>query len=338
VLLWTRRPFARGSEARVTVEVSEDEAFTRLVASAHARVLAASDWTCRVLVGNLEPRQVYWYRFIDAEGNSSQVGRTQTAPADDDARAVRFAFVSCQDINSGAPHASRRMIVEDERAPEADRLGFVLHLGDFVYEAVRYPTDNPQRLWGRRLRDVVRYARGEKITTSSGALHIPTTVEDYRAVYQAYLHDPDVQDARARWPFVSIWDNHEFSAPVGSRCRCSMASTRPRKAAKSPPTRRGSKYQPARIARAGGPSLERFDPPRVRDAPIEQFDAHGLGDEPNNRAAVASLTVYRALRWGGHVDLIITDQWSYRSEDPLGRPEAKAFRSDDFPRLFPQET
>jgi alkaline phosphatase D len=36
-------------------------------------------------------------------------------------------------------------------------------------------------------------------------------VDDYRAVYRAYLHDPDLQDARARWPFVCMWDNHEYS-------------------------------------------------------------------------------------------------------------------------------
>ena len=29
--------------------------------------------------------------------------------------------------------------------------------------------------------------------------------------YRAYLGDPDLQDARARWPFVNMWDNHEFS-------------------------------------------------------------------------------------------------------------------------------
>ena len=30
-------------------------------------------------------------------------------------------------------------------------------------------------------------------------------------MYRAYLTDPDLQDARARWPFVPVWDNHEFS-------------------------------------------------------------------------------------------------------------------------------
>jgi alkaline phosphatase D len=40
-------------------------------------------------------------------------------------------------------------------------------------------------------------------------------------------------------------------------------------------------------------------------------------DEPNNVAAVGSLTIYRSLRWGKHVDLVITDQRSYRSDHAI---------------------
>ena len=40
---------------------------------------------------------------------------------------------------------------------------------------------------------------------------VPDSLEDYRVAYHAYLQDPDLQDARARWPFVAMWDNHEFS-------------------------------------------------------------------------------------------------------------------------------
>lgn len=337
VLLWTRRPFPSGSAVRLAVEVAEDEGFARIVAHASVRAVAESDWTCRILVGNLTSRRVYWYRFIDPDGNSSRIGRTQTAPTADDAGPVRFAFVSCQDINSAALHAYRRMIVEDERAPGADRLGFVLHLGDFIYEGVRDPTDYPPRFRGRRLREVVRYAHGERIETSSGIVHVPTTVEDYRAIYRAYLRDQDLQDARARWPFICVWDNHEFSVSGWQSLQVFNGESRPAQTRKVAASQAWFEYQPARVAKSGGSSLETFDGPQVRDVPIERFDALGFGDEPNNRAAVGSLTVYRALRWGRHVDLIVTDQWSYRSEDPAGRPEANAFKSDDFPRLFPQE-
>ena len=51
---------------------------------------------------------------------------------------MNFAFVSCQSVNEGKLNGYRRMIFEDERAPAGpEQLGFVLHLGDFIYEVVQ---------------------------------------------------------------------------------------------------------------------------------------------------------------------------------------------------------
>jgi alkaline phosphatase D len=209
VLLWTRASTAGSSPAvSLTVEVAEDADFARVVAAAPTRALAAADHTCRVLVGGLRPARTYWYRFSDENGNGSRIGRTRTATAEDDSRPVRFAFVSCQSVCEGAQNAYRRMIFEDERAAPEEQLAFVLHLGDFIYEVVQYPEDQPEgRRYDRRLRDVVRFPDGEKIMV----FRVPVTLADYRALYRAYLQDPDLQDARARWPFVAIWDKHEFS-------------------------------------------------------------------------------------------------------------------------------
>lgn len=331
VLLWTRYP-AAGSSAQLTVEVAEDEAFERIVATAPAPVSAAADWTCRVLVGDLKPASVYWYRFSDEEGRGSRIGRTVTAPAEDDPRPVRFAFVSCQNVNQGAQNAYRRMIWEDERAAEAERLGFVLHLGDFIYELVWYPEDRSE-YYDRRIREVVRYANGEKITD----FHVPTTLDDYRAVYKAYLHDPDLQDARARWPFVAMWDNHEFSWQGWQSMVKLGGITTAAQTRKVAANQAWFEFQPARVRQPNRNSLDRFLAPRVVDTPVASFDEHGLGDEPNNRLAIGSLTAYRALRWGKNVDLVLTDQHSYRSEEPSERPEAAALASPDFPNFVPQE-
>jgi alkaline phosphatase D len=286
-----------------------------------------------VLVGGLKPSQVYWYRFTDAKGFGSRVGRTITAPSITDPRPVRFAFVSCQNANQGAQNAYRRMIFEDERTAATDQLGFVLHLGDFIYEIVWYPEDRPQGMYDRRLRDIVRYAHGEKVDD----FHIPTTVDDYRAVYRGYLHDPDLQDARARWPFVNMWDNHEFSWKGWQGLQKFDGITRPAQTRKVAANQAFFEYQPARLSKPSGPSFDRFDPPKVVDAPIAHFDDHGLGQEPNNLTAIGSLKGYRALRWGRNLELIVTDQRSYRSEDPTDREEADAFTSKDFPELMPEE-
>jgi len=337
VLLWTRRPFSDRAQASLQVEVAEDEAFTRVIVHASAKVMATSDWTCRVLAGNLKPSHVYWYRFVDPEGNSSRVGRTRTAPTLQDTRPVRFAFVSCQNINVGAQHAYRRMIFEDEQAADEDRLAFVLHQGDFIYEIVAYPEDNPNGLWGRPIREAIRLPEGERVAGPGGAWHIPTTLGDYRTLYRAYLNDPDIQDARARWPFVSMWDNHEFSAGGWQSLQNFGGVDRPRQTRKVAALQAWFEYQPARVTKSSGPSLESFAPPKVQDAPIEHFDEHGMGVEPNNQAALKSLTGYRTVHWGPHVDLVLTDQHSYRSKDPARRREASVFKSDDFPELFPQE-
>jgi alkaline phosphatase D len=334
VLLWTRRPPINGSTAeKLTAEVAEDESFTRVVAAAAAPISEASDWTCRVLAGGLKPSRVYWYRFTDREGNGSRVGRTITAPTDNDERPVRFVFVSCQNVTQGAQNAYRRMIFEDEPASEQDQLGFVLHLGDFIYELVWYPEDRPQGMYDRRLRDIVRYEHGEKIRD----FHIPTTLADYRAAYRAYLHDPDLQDARARWPFVCMWDNHEFSWIGWQSLQRFEGVNRPAQTRKVAANQAFFEYQPARLFKPSGPSLDQFDPPHVVDAPVTHFDEHGLGQEPNNLTAIYSLRGYRALRWGHNMELIITDQRSYRSEEPTYRAEAQAFLSDDFPGFMPQE-
>ncbi len=309
VLLWTRCPRA----SNLTVEDAEDQPFRHVAASGTARVYADSDWTCRVLVGGLKSARVYWYRFTDGEGNGSRVGRTITAPGENDPRLVSFAFVSCQNANQGAQNAYRRMIFEDERASEADRLGFVLHLGDFIYEIVWYPEDRPQGMYDRRVRDLVRYPSGEKIRD----FHIPTTLDDYRAVYRAYLHDPDLQDARARWPFVNMWDNHEFSWLGWQSLQKFQGQTRPAQTRKVAANQAFFEFQPARMARPNGNSLERFDGPSVQDAPVAKFDDHGLGQEANNLAAIREPQGYRAMRWGRNVELVVTDQQKL----PLGRAD-----------------
>jgi alkaline phosphatase D len=334
VLLWTRRlPHGEEPIVKLNLEIAEDETFTRRVATAVAPVSAASDWTCRVLVGGLKASRVYWYRFTDSEGCGSRVGRTITAPEVDDARPVRFVFVSCQNANDGAQNAYRRMIFEDEQASEAERIGFVLHLGDFIYEIVWYPEDRPQGMYDRRLRDIVRYPHGEKISD----FHIPTTVEDYRAVYRAYLSDPDLQDARARWPFVNMWDNHEFSWLGWQSFERFGGKNLPAQTRKVAANQAFFEYQPARITKPSGPSLDRFDPPQVVDVPIRRFDEHGFGQEANNLAAVGSLRGYRTLRWGRNLELIVTDQRSYRSEEPTDRPELTPLSSDDFPEFVPED-
>ncbi|HEX6650442.1 MAG TPA: alkaline phosphatase D family protein [Pyrinomonadaceae bacterium] len=326
VILWTRRPPTNNSEAKkLILEVAEDPDFHRVVITGKATLSAEADWTTRVLAAGLKPRRVYWYRFTDEHGFGSRVGRTITAPAENDNRPVSFSFVSCQNIQMGGSNAYRRMIWEDERKAVADQLGFVLHLGDFVYEVVWYPEDRPKGYYGRRLHDVVRYPHGEKIRD----FHVPTVVDDYRALYRGYLLDPDLQDARARWPFVCMWDNHEFSWK-GWQSQQEFSGVRPAQTRKVAANQAWFEYQPSRVIKSN-PDLDAYTPPAVRDTPIREFDDHGLGMEPANLSAINSLKIYRTLRWGRNVELILTDNRSYRSEPVMHRSEAASFQPQKFP-------
>ena len=332
VILWTRRQHDDGRHsATLWVEVAEDADFKHVVASVHTRVSDDADWTTRVLVGGLKPGHVYWYRFVDQAGAGSRVGRTITAPLTEDAGTRRFAFVSCQSVNEGAQNAYRRMIWEDERAAPDQQLGFVLHLGDFIYEVVEYPEEVPHR-YDRTIFDLGKIPDSRKVSN----FHVPTTVAGYRMVYKAHIRDPDIQDARARWPFVCIGDNHEFSWQGWQSFIKYDGKVEPAQALRVAANQAWWEFIPSRVRKASGPGLDRFDPPAVHNAPIEHFDPQGLGDEANNHLALGSMTGYRALRYGRHIELILTDHHSYTMQDPTSRPEAAAFDMPDFPFL-PEE-
>jgi alkaline phosphatase D len=226
------------------------------------------------------------------------------------------------------------MIFEDERAPRAEQLGFVLHLGDFIYEVVQYPEDGATR-FDRTIVEVVRLAESIQLRE----FHAPLTLEGYRSIYHAYLHDPDIQNARARWPFVAIWDNHEFSWQGWQSTLKGGSVERAAQTVKVAANQAWFEYQPARINKPSGPSLDRFDPPTVADAPLTDFNDDGLSQEPNNLAAINSLTVYRALRYGAHLDLILTDQYSYKSQHPFNMRESDQLGSPPRPlaSFYPEE-
>lgn len=331
VLLWTRRPFSTGTRARLRVQVSEDSAFSRVVSTSDTSVSAVSDWTCRVLVGNLHRATVYWYRFVDDDGNASRTGRTITAPADDDDGPIKFGFVSCQWISTRYLNAYRQMIADDERVTSrAAAMSFVLHLGDFAYKQLMYPEDNPRGYLGEPVREVGRFPTGQRLKSFEDSIvHVPASLEDYRTLFRINLHDPDLQDARARWPFVCVWDNGEFAWEGGYQSILyAEGKFYPAQTRKVMANQAWFEYMPGRFKQAGG--FDRFEAPRVTDAPIERFDQDGFGDEPNNRAAVDSLRAYRALRWGRHLELVLTDQWSYRTALLNHDPMAEQLDNADF--------
>jgi len=332
VILWTRRPPMQPDAAaavQLFLEVSTDPAFKKIVASNETRVAAETDYTCRFLVGGLKPATEYWYRFTDTQGNGSRIGRTITAPGETDARPVRFAFVSCQDVGQSACNAYRKMIWEDERRPRDQQLGFVLHLGDFIYEICWYPEDKPNGRYGRRVREVFRYPDGENLHD----YHLPTTLEDYRTAYRGYLLDPDLQDARARFPFVAVWDNHEFSWQGFQSIQVFDGKQRPAQTKRVAANQAWWEYQPARVAQPRPQKRDVFVAPAVENIAVTKFDDDGFGVEPNNLAAVESLRIYRTFRYGANTEMILTDNRSFKTADA----DPGDFSSDAFAEFVDED-
>ncbi len=330
VILWTRRPPIKGSStSKLAVEIATTPEFTKILASGTANVSADSDWTCRFLAGDLKPNREYWYRFIDDNGFASRIGRTITATSNDSDTPVRFTFVCCQCPNEGALNAYRKMIFEDEARPEDQRLNFVLHLGDFIYEVTWYAEDNPNGNRGRRIRDLYKFPQGRKVSN----FHLPVTLEDYRTLYRAYLEDPDLQDARARWPFVCVWDNHEFAwAGYQSQYVAGGGYSAPAQNQKISANQAWWEFIPAHVTQPGNPRLEHFKAPVVVDTPLGELNEDGLSEEPNNLMAINSLKIQRVQRWGKNVDLLLTDHWSFRSPDM----STDDFDAPGYPRVSPQ--
>jgi alkaline phosphatase D len=92
-----------------------------------------------------------------------------------------------------------------------------------------------------------------------------------------------------------------------------------------------------RVVQPGSARRDRFVAPAVADAPLRELDEHGLGLEKGNLAAIASLKIFRTLRWGGNVELILTDNRSFRSQPVADQPATAAFQSKTFPYFIPQD-
>ncbi len=341
VVLWTRVEAIDGDSEyiNVRVQISRAPEFVDIVLDEMLATTPASDHTLRLVVQGLEPDTIYFYRFI-AGGDHSRLGRTRTAPAPDTERPARFAFAACQNYEQAFYGAWARMLADDLGAPTEQQLDFVLFLGDFIYEVRgdRWDADmrNPKWLKGSdgRERMVPAFPNGSKPWPSTNWNKNPgatnaVTLADYRFLYRLYLSDANLQAARARWPFVSIWDDHEFTNDAWQAHDTYFEKGgKPAQRRKVAANQAWFEYMPALLT--GMPGVGSINRPNAIENAARDFkyvdvqDTPFLGPEqdwidPNadNRAALASLTTYRTLRWGKTIEIILTDNRSYKSPPPL---------------------
>lgn len=296
IMLWTRAIPAAEAERPVSLllQLGADRDFSTVLLQEEIRADANSDYTVRTYIDGLEPDTWYYYRFLGAEGSASRTGRTRTAPAPDQARNVKLAFISCQNYEQAFYGSWARMLQDDRNKPEQERIQFVLHLGDFIYE----------RSWPERLaggppsRTVPPFPDGLETPQYRDAV----SLADYRHLYKTYLDDPHLQAARANWPFICTWDDHEFADDNFQSFTNYDGDVRLEAQRKLVANQAWFEFIPAVLDELSNQPAHNFRPREL-----------GPDESTHNSAAVDSLLIYRKLSWGQYLDIVLTDSRSYRS-------------------------
>lgn len=339
IVLWTRvepAAFLTAQSPSVTVEMSTTETFAHLVLQTEVEIRSNTDHTVRLVVRALQSDTIYYFRFVLPDGRTSPTGRTWTAPEPQTPVEVHFGVANCQDLPHGFYRAYRRMLADDLAADPAQQLRFVLHLGDFIYETrnevLQLPLDGmllpiPDTLVDRdgNKREIPPFPDG---ATNERDIHFAKTLADYRHLYRTYLSDPDLQAARARWPFIHVWDDHEFSddawqSEANYHDAGINASTdepsQPRRVAAS---RAWFEYIPVNLSfRDEQPEklweARDFEEVEVGTSRNTFADENGVAPNADNVAAIHALRLYRGFRFGTLLDLVLTDNRSYRSDHAI---------------------
>jgi alkaline phosphatase D len=291
VVLWTRAVDSEHPDADVelTLQVSTDERFrNRVVELQGLRATAEHDHTLKVKVTNLRARTRYYYRFVvekDGKRLGSPVGRTRTAPAPDESLPVRFAVASCQDFRGRYYNTWQRLLQLDED------LDFILFVGDYVYEADSSLVPSPDP------------ARNVSFTDPASALvrslgggrteRVAQSASNYRDLYRTYRSDPFLQQVHERYPFIVVWDDHEFSNDCWDAHATYTDGLR-------------DEFQPERRRNAELAFFE-YLPIDNTDAPPGAIDVADVPHYPETR-------IYRDFVFGRHLRVLVTDYRTYRPD------------------------
>lgn len=112
-------------ETSLVVEYGKDSALQGAMKSAPIKVINDNDYTGTVLLRDLEPRSIYYYRAVAIDKKPGPITRFVTAPRADQAANVGFAF------SGDTRQRYQPFTIMDairEKKPE-----FFLHLGDAIY-------------------------------------------------------------------------------------------------------------------------------------------------------------------------------------------------------------
>ncbi len=292
VVLWTRAVNSAQSntDTAISLDVSTDENFGSFVLQQQGLTAqAAHDNAIKVKVTNLQARTTYYYRFIYEDGGQkfiSPVGRTKTAPNPGDDVPVKFVVGNCQDYVGRYYNSWQRLL---QLNADVDAIIF---LGDYIYETTGDPSFQSTST-----------TRGVSFTEPDGALvqqtgifkyQAASALSNYRDIYKTVRQDPIIQKVHERYPFIVVWDDHEFS----DDCWGSNATYQDGKKLEKQDERRRNAEQ----------AFFEFIPiDTSASAPPGPIDVNSEPRYPNTH-------IYRDFDFGKHVKLIVTDYRTYRPD------------------------
>ena len=289
LVLWTRiHPSAYRPQEDLHFQIARTPGFKTDSFVAQGRVNAAdiselNDYTVHInLDGLLKPNRHYYYRFV-YDNTVSRVGRCRTAPAEDASPDLKLAVLTCQDYLNGYYGALARLAQDDS-------IDFVVHLGDYIYETANTAASVP--LFADRSIEL------------PSAYGVAMGLEDYRTIYRKVRRDPFMQQAMEQHTWIITTDDHETADD------CYWDYERDTLGAPGHPLTEDPVFgnDPNLLMRLKLDSQQAWSeyiPARVT---FDHSAAH-----PHD-----ALTVYRRIKLGGLIDLIMTDTRTYRTAHPCG--------------------
>jgi alkaline phosphatase D len=173
-------------------------------------------------------------------------------------------------------------------------LDFVVCLGDYIYDETYHTVADKTGVRDDRI------GRAQQATGEAGVgyYRAAETLADYRRKYELYRSDPALRKVQARFPTVMLWDDHEVQD--------NYAGGDP--TGGLPPNHHYSRKRRAAAYKAFFETMP-YSPPK-----------------PDR--------IYRRLRFGRTVDLLVMDQRQYRANQPCNDAVAPACADWNQPRAF----
>jgi alkaline phosphatase D len=196
VILWTHAKIPNSATpVALTWQVAADKSFASVLASGRLEASEATGFTAKVDVTGLTAGTAYVYRFVQDGGPSSTVGSTRTLPAST-ASTVKLAVFSCSLFSNGYFNAYDAAAKSDAE--------YAIHLGDYLYE---YGADPAKFGNTDAVNGTTAVSLGRVISPSNDMV----SLADYRTRHALYKSDLNLQALHARMPWITVWDDHEFT-------------------------------------------------------------------------------------------------------------------------------